>query len=57
VLLRDLSEVRVTVRKTDAQVFAESVRRVVPAVERDRFDRQLIPLRELHVDEAPYNSR
>jgi hypothetical protein len=55
VLLLDLRDVRITVRQPDGEVFAKSIRRVVPAVERDWFDRQRSPLRKLRVDESSHD--
>ena len=56
-LLRDLPGVPVAAGQPDAELRPEPERPVVPAVELDRRDRQLRPLRELAVDQPPRQGR
>src|SRR6266700_3270373 len=51
-LLADLRNATVGARKANRQLVAEPERGVVPAIERDRRDRQARPLRKLRGDQS-----
>jgi hypothetical protein len=56
-LLADLRDIPVGARKSEGQLVAEPERGVVPAIERDRRDRQARPLGELRGDQPGGEAR